>query len=189
MSTKINYDLLAKARVMLFAAHGWPVECKCNGEYHLIPAQNNVWDWYKFDYRIALPPIPYGWRLVELGEEIVAYQRCRVLHIGDKDWQNEELFDMGPNTCTAIQSFAITPSNKPKPRKVSLTKADWDGHPVWWVRNTVGNDALVSAIGPNSIMIVDRKEHAYHVLKRDQWQRSHDRINWTPCYKEEAHDE
>lgn len=70
-----------------------------------------------------------------------------------------------------------------------LTKSDWDWHPVWWVRGKASKkERMVQVITASSIMAPSDKgnwnDMSFQHLADDGWQRSHDRIHWTPCSRE-----
>lgn len=129
MSDKINYDHLSKARVMLFAAHGWMVE--------LLGYDNN---WSRIDdprfnfshrrYRIDLPPIPNGWRLVEMGEALRSVPVKR-LYVDGTDWGDSEHPGSIAMVYEHVNVYAITPIAKPEPEPEEwITLEDW-GDAKW----------------------------------------------------------
>jgi hypothetical protein len=177
MGTKINYDLLEKARVMLFAAHGYAVKSKRTKDTQWC-ITHPIWDWDLFTYRIAPDAlrVPEGYELVPLGEAVS--EPCRFLKPNSGKW-----YDLSGDPNKDPRFFIARPIAKPEPRKVPLTKTDWDGHPVWWLRNPeLQHEYIILEIAPNHILTTVTKIK-YDRLLGDSWQRSHDRINWTPCYK------
>lgn len=246
---KINYDLLKKARMMIFAAHGAPVESQVGRDWCTDDAPD--WEFPVYDYRIRPDwlKVPEGYEIVPLGEAVP--RDCRVLSVYDdnRKWEQyagasngSPLFFVarpvakpeprlqlqegkwyrrrdgevvGPLTKAtstfpdarpfAINCLAYNPDGSwndpdegdskndlieevpaPESRKVPLTKEDWDGHPVWWVRETVGgeeaDERMVFSVHTNRIQTHGGYSLAYDNLLLG-YERSHDRKTWTPCWK------
>jgi len=119
MTTKTKYALLEKARVMIFAAHGWPVEIATESGW--APIQS-VWNWYKNNYRIApnALKVPEGCELVPLGEPVEGPKIVRAVSHG---W-----FYGADDACYANNSpmqFIARKIKKPEPRKVPLERTDY----------------------------------------------------------------
>jgi len=176
--TKTNYDLLEKARVMIFAGDGWPVEAKIGDPFgSWAVATHPCWDFQAYDYRIAPDAlkVPEGYELAPLGKSTA---ECIIL----RPYSEWEEYDGSTNRSPS--QFIARKIGKPEPRKVPLTKEDWDGHPVWWVRLNVGfKEFLVSAISDAEIYYNEEWCLTASMMKHE---RSHNRITWAPCWKKES---
>lgn len=85
----INYTLLERARVMIFAAHGAPVEVGVD-DGAWISRFRPRWNWKRCTYRISPEwlVVPEGYELVPMGEEVpveIPSKGCRILGANDED--------------------------------------------------------------------------------------------------------
>jgi hypothetical protein len=168
-----DYALLERARVMIFAAHGAPVEMWNFGRWEIV---DPIWDWESFNYRISPDwlNVPDGYEIVPMGE-VVKGPRVRT---PKGDW-----FHWSPGinyTNISTPHFLARPVAKPEPRKVPLSKKDWDGELIWWVRKDDHHE-MVTGIYDDGIWT--RGYVPYEQILEEGWERSPDRREWTGCWK------
>lgn len=83
------------------------------------------------------------------------------------------------NFCTYPHYYRI----KPEPVKVPLEAKDWNG--IWWIRTPMNPNIkfLVLSIYSEGITI-NGGSRTFSDLRKNDWERSRDMINWEPCEKE-----
>lgn len=75
---------------------------------------------------------------------------------------------------------------KPTPTRVPLTRADFNGIPVVWLKSNHGRETLVLEICNSRLYVMNQQfEGLTFDNLLDEWQYSADRINWKPCWKEQ----
>jgi len=173
-----NYALLERARVMIFAAHGATVEIRNK------PADTWVkfttppsWNWMASEYRISPNwlKVPEGYELVPLGEAVEG--PCVSRGTGPVWCQQNKNYNTNP------WQYVARPIAKPEPRKVPLSKEDWDNELIWWVRKGGGHE-MVTGIYDDGIWT--RGYVLYEQILKEGWERSPNRCEWTPCWKLEG---
>ena len=85
-----------------------------------------------------------------------------------------------------FQATIPNPDYKPEPRRVPLTKEDFDGMPVMWVRNRDRSfESMIGAITSKNVFLNNANQGvSYEELKEDGYQYSTDRVTWKPFWKE-----
>lgn len=75
---------------------------------------------------------------------------------------------------------------KPTPTRIPLTRADFNGIPVVWLKSNHGRETLVLEICTSRLYVMNQQfEGLTFDNLLDEWQYSADRINWKPCWKEQ----